>query len=74
MNKREYDELLTETVKDQIKEMQTNKDLVHRENVIVEACLTNIMHLMAHLTDEVSSVADEIKALREEIANSKGEE
>ncbi len=73
MNKGEYSSALNTSLKEQIEIIQS-RGLYNDFNAAIETCLANTMFMLAHLTDEVSSVAEEIRALREEIANSKGEE
>jgi hypothetical protein len=70
MNKGEYSSVLDTTVKEQMKILQ-NKKLDDNYDAINSICLTDMMFMLAYLTDEVSSVADELRALREEIANRK---
>lgn len=71
MNKGEYSSALNTTLKEQIEIIQS-KELDNDFNAAIETCLTNTMFMLAHLTDEVSSVSDELRALREEITNLKG--
>lgn len=73
MSKGTYIDALNTSVKEQL-EIIHSRELDNDFNAAIETCLTNTMFMLAHLTDEVSSVADELRALRAEIANSKGKE
>lgn len=70
MNKGTYVNTLNTVLKEQMEIIQSEK-LDDNYDAANSTCLTNMMLILAHLTDEVSSVADELRALREEIAKGK---
>jgi len=70
MNKGEYSSALNTTLKEQTEIIQ-NRELDGNFDAGNSTCLINMMFMLAHLTDEVSSVADELRALREELAKGK---